>query len=747
MQGGFNRVCPGDLDSRLGRHCAGPGVDRLWLPRLRRTACLLLPAASVLPPAAGLLLSAAPGGLRLATPVLRPATAQLSSIQFSRQPPILLRRLCGLPDRPPRPYRRLLLLPRSWRTRLGTCKLSARTNHTGNHRRVRHEIAGPDDGPASIEDYALIGNCRTAALVSRAGSIDWLCWPRFDSGAVFAALLGTTRNGRWRIAPATEPLRVSREYRPCTMILETVFETADGTVALIECMPPEQHCLVRIVEGRAGRVDMQLDLVLRFDYGATIPWVKRLDHGHGLSAVAGPDQVVLHSDVALYGRDYTTAADFTVTAGERVRFVLAHGPSYEPRPVPPDAETSLAEAEHFWRAWSARCLYHGQWREPVLRSLLTLKALSYTPTGGIVAAPTTSLPEQFGGERNWDYRYCWLRDATFTLMALMHAGYREEAQSWGAWLRRAVAGTPAQVQVLYGLAGERWIPEREIPWLCGYLDARPVRVGNAASAQLQLDVYGELLDAFYHEANAGLIRPAGTWDLPTALVSHLAEIWDQPDESIWEVRGGAKHFTFSKVMAWVAMDRAIRTAEEFGLRAPLERWRALRTRIHDSVCRDGYNTAKGTFVQYYGASELDASLLLLPLVGFLPADDPRMRATIEGIGRELMQDGLVQRYRTQHGVDGLPPGEGLFLACSFWYVDCLVLLGRRDEAVTLFERLLALQNDVGLLAEEYDPTTRRQLGNFPQAFSHLALINSALNLETVHGPAQQRPREGRKNRS
>jgi len=607
----------------------------------------------------------------------------------------------------------------------------------------RPESAAPPEPTPAIEDYALIGDCRTAALVSRAGSIDWLCWPRFDSPAAFAALLGTPANGRWRIAPHAEGTSVSRHYRPGTLILETVFDTAQGSVALIDCMVPGRDSVVRIVEGRSGSVAMRLDMALRFAYGSAIPWVTRLPHGHGFRAIAGPDQVVLHSDVPLHGRNLAHVAAFDVAAGQRVRFVLTHGLSYQPHPQPPDADAALAEAEAFWTGWSARCTYHGTWRATVLRSLITLKALSYAPTGGIVAAPTTSLPEQLGGQRNWDYRFCWLRDATFTLMALMHAGYQDEARAWGAWLRRSVAGTPSQVQTLYGLAGERWIAEREVPWLRGYQGARPVRVGNAASTQVQLDVYGELLDALYQEAHAGLMRPQANWDLQTALIGHLAEIWEQPDEGIWEVRGGARQFTFSKAMAWVAMDRAIRTAEEFGLHAPLETWRALRIRIHDAVCRQGFNAAKGAFVQYYGADELDASLLLLPLVGFLPADDPRMRGTIEAIGRELMPDGLVQRYRTQQGVDGLPPGEGVFLACSFWYADCLTLLGRRDEARALFEKLLALCNDVGLLAEEYDPAARRLLGNFPQAFSHLALINTALNLESTQGPAHRRGRRGR----
>jgi len=594
-----------------------------------------------------------------------------------------------------------------------------------------------------IEDYALIGDCNSAALVSREGSIDWLCWPRFDSPACFAALVGTPENGRWRIAPAAEPTQVQRRYRPGTMILETTFDTAEGSVVLTDFMTSAlgASSVVRIVHGVRGCMPVHLDLAIRFGYGASVPWVTRLHHGSGLRAIAGPDVVVLNSQVPLRGKDFTTVADFTVGAGQRIAFVMSHGASHLPDPVTPDAETALRDSESYWTAWSRRCTYHGDWREPVQRSLLTLKALAYGPTGGIVAAPTTSLPEQIGGERNWDYRFCWLRDATFTLLALMHAGYRDEAKSWGAWLRRSIAGTPAQVQTLYGLAGERRLMEWEAPWLAGYRGSRPVRIGNAASEQLQLDVYGELLDALYQAIHHGLASPRESWAMQRALVEHLAEIWSEPDESIWEVRGGARHFTFSKAMAWVAIDRAVRCAEEFHLDAPLEQWRALRSEIHESVCRNGYSEAKQSFVQYYGSSELDASLLLLPLVGFLPAQDPRIKSTVAAIERELMVDGLVLRYRTHDGVDGLPPGEGMFLACSFWFVDNLVLQGERQKARAMFERLLALANDVGLLAEEYDPRDRCQLGNFPQAFSHLALINSALNLDD-HGPARRRSGHG-----
>ncbi|HTI84938.1 MAG TPA: glycoside hydrolase family 15 protein [Acetobacteraceae bacterium] len=592
---------------------------------------------------------------------------------------------------------------------------------------------------ARIEDYALIGDCHTAALVSREGSIDWLCWPRFDSAACFAALVGTPDNGRWRIAPAGPVTRLRRHYRPGTMILETIFDTQDGSVALIDFMTAATgySSVVRIVEGRSGSVAMRMDLALRFGYGSAVPWVTSLQHRTGFRAIAGPDVVLLHSDVKLRGEKLTTVSDFTVETGQRVRLVLSHGDSHLADPRMPQADVALDEIEAGWTSWSSRCLYQGEWRDTVVRSLLTLKALTFHPTGGIVAAPTTSLPEQPGGPRNWDYRYCWLRDATFTLLALMHAGYREEAQAWGAWLRRSVAGTPSQIQTLYGLAGERWLMEWEVPWLDGYQGARPVRVGNAASGQLQLDVYGELMDALFQELDLGLARPNASWSIQRHLVDHLTKIWDQPDESIWEVRGGARHFTFSKAMAWVAMDRAIRGAEKFNLPGRLDQWRKLRQQIHDSVCREGFSAEKNSFVQYYGGDGLDASLLLLPLVGFLPADDPRIVGTVAAIQRDLTIDGLVMRYRTHEGVDGLPPGEGVFLACSFWLVDNLVMQGRKAEARALFERLLGLANDVGLLAEEYDPRDKRQLGNFPQAFSHLALINSALNLEN-HGPMQTR---------
>ncbi len=610
-----------------------------------------------------------------------------------------------------------------------------RTKHPDRQRAAEQARASE---AAAIEDYALIGDCRTAALVSKAGSIDWLCWPRFDSPACFAALLGSPDNGRWRITPSQSPARISRHYWPGTMILETLFETSSGSVALIDFMAAEKHSIVRIVEGRSGSVEMQLDLSLRFEYGSAVPWVTRLNHGSGILAVVGPDQVVLKSDIKLHGRGMTSVASFVVEAGQRTRFVLTHAASHLPVPIPPDADNALDDTEASWSGWSSRCTYRGSYGAEVQRSLLTLKALSYLPTGGIVAAPTMSLPEEPGGGRNWDYRYCWLRDATFTLLALMHAGYQEEAQAWGAWLRRSVAGTPGQVQTLYGLAGERWVAEWEVPWLEGYQGAKPVRVGNAASSQLQLDVFGELIDALYQESALGLVRPTSSWPLQRALIGHLEDIWELPDESIWEVRGGAQNFTFSKVMVWVAFDRAIRGAEAFDLPAPLEHWKALRTRIHETVCREGYSENRGSFVQYFGADTLDASLLLMPLVGFLPPEDPRIVGTVDAIGRDLMIGGLVRRYHTGETSDGLTGSEGVFLACSFWYVDNLVLQGRHQEARSLFDHLLSLANDVGLLAEEYDPAGKRQLGNFPQAFSHLALINTALNLDTHTGPAAQR---------
>ena len=592
-----------------------------------------------------------------------------------------------------------------------------------------------------IEDYALIGDCETAALVARDGSIDWLCWPRFDSPACFAALLGGPENGRWLLSPVDAVLHVSRRYRGGdTLILETDIETADGAITLVDFMPPRSTAsdLVRMVIGRRGKVSMRTELILRFDYGSAVPWVTHLEGG-GLRAVAGPDMVVLNTTVPLHGENLSTVGAFVLAAGEEVNFVLTYASSHLMSPLPVDPQAALVETEIFWRTWSSQCTYHGRWPEAVQRSLIVLKALTYAPTGGIVAAPTTSLPEQLGGSRNWDYRFCWLRDATLTLLALIDAGYLEEAQAWQEWLLRAVAGSPSQLQIMYGLAGERQLREWEIDWLPGYAGSRPVRIGNAAYDQLQVDVYGEVMDALYQARHAGLASGAEAWSLQCALVGHLETIWALPDEGIWEVRGGRQHFTHSKVMAWVAFDRAIRSIEEFGLSGPLERWREVRDQIHQEVCEQGYDATIGTFVQSYGSTALDASLLLLPLVGFLPADDARVRGTVEAIERRLIFDGLVLRYDSGQTDDGLPPGEGAFLACSFWLADNYELQGRHEEARALFERLLRLCNDVGLLAEEYDPRAQRQLGNFPQAFSHLALIGTALNLaHAIEGPAEQR---------
>ncbi len=594
--------------------------------------------------------------------------------------------------------------------------------------------------PSRIEDYALIGDCETAALVSRDGSIDWLCWPRFDSAACFAALLGTPENGRWRIAPADPAARVTRRYRDGTMILETRFETAEGAATLIDFMPPRDHTsdLVRIVVGERGHVTFRTELVIRFDYGATVPWVTRLEDGGGLQAVAGPDRLVLRTPVPLHGEDLHTVGTFSVAAGQRVPFVLSHGPSYRRRNGTAESMVALASTETFWHDWSGRCPPVGPWTDAVKRSVLTLKALTYRPTGGIVAAPTTSLPERIGGPRNWDYRFCWLRDATFTLLALMNLGYYDEARTWRDWLLRAVAGSPGQMQILYGIAGERRQPEWEVPWLPGYEGSRPVRVGNAAAGQLQLDVYGEVADALFQAVRGGLPPHERAHAIREGVLRHLQAMWREPDEGIWEVRGGHRHFTHSKVMAWVAFDRAAKAAALRGDGAEAGRWRGLADEIHEEVCRKGFDPGLNSFVQSYGSRRLDAALLQIPLVDFLPPDDPRVRGTIAAVERRLMQDGLVIRYDTRDGLDGLPPGEGAFLACSFWLADNYVLQGRVSEARALFERLLALRNDVGLLAEEYDPRAGRMLGNFPQAFSHVGLITTALNLTRAGGPARER---------
>jgi GH15 family glucan-1,4-alpha-glucosidase len=590
-----------------------------------------------------------------------------------------------------------------------------------------------------IEDYALIGDTRTAALVGRNGSIDWLCWPRFDSDACFAALLGDESHGRWLIAPCAKQVRITRRYRRNTLILETRFETADGAATLIDFMSQRGagSRIIRIVLGEKGRVALHTELILRFGYGAVVPWVSRLDE-QTISGVAGPDSVLLRSATRLRGENMKTVGEFTVATGETASFVLTYSPSNEPPPDMTDPEADLEAVEKGWTAWAAKSRIECPWNEAVTRSLITLKALTYGPTGGIVAAPTTSLPEQIGGPRNWDYRFCWLRDATLTLLALMNAGYYDEAGKWRDWLLRAVAGSPNQVQIMYGIAGERRLTEWQVPWLPGYENSAPVRIGNAAHSQLQLDVLGELMDTLHQARCGGLAPNASGWELEVEFLKHLEKIWQHKDSGIWEVRGEEEHFTYSKVMAWVAFDRAIKSAKHFDLKGDIAHWSALRDRIHADVCAQGYDAKLGSFVRSYGSKQLDASLLLLPAVGFLPPEDPRVRGTVEAIERNLMSDGLVLRYDTKRADDGLPPGEGMFLACSFWLVDAYLLLGRRDDAVALFERLLALRNDVGLLSEEYDLRGKRQVGNFPQALSHLALVNSASNLAHHEKPAEQR---------
>ncbi|MGH3327455.1 MAG: glycoside hydrolase family 15 protein [Streptomycetales bacterium] len=582
-----------------------------------------------------------------------------------------------------------------------------------------------------IEDYALIGDMQSAGLICRDGSIDWLCFPRFDSGACFAALLGNRDNGQWRMAPAGGGPATRRRYRGESLILESEWHTGGGAVRVIDFMPPrgEAPDIVRIVEGISGRVEMRSELRLRFDYGHVIPWVRRVDGQ--IVGIAGPDAVWLRSDVDTYGKDFTTFADFAVQAGERVNFVLTWHPSHLSPPTPVHAEDELHATEKFWADWIGHCSYAGPWREAVVRSLITLKALIYSPTGGIVAAPTTSLPEDLGGTRNWDYRYCWLRDATMTLDALIRSGFVQEARAWREWLLRAIAGNPADLQIMYGVAGERRLTEVELDWLDGYAGSRPVRIGNAAAHQLQHDVYGEVMNAMHLARLHGMQAHDEAWRLQRKLMEHLESNWQEPDAGIWEVRGEPRAFVHSRVMSWVAVDRAIRTCEQTGLRGPLDRWRALRDEIHQEVCEKGYDADRNTFTRYYGATTLDAALLLIPQVGFLPPDDPRVAGTVEAIQRELCEDGLVRRYQIPEGdrlVDGLPGGEGVFLACSFWLADALILMGRHEEGRELFERLLDLRNDVGLLAEEWDPATGRMVGNFPQGLSHLPLVSTAYNL-------------------
>ena len=590
-----------------------------------------------------------------------------------------------------------------------------------------------------IEDYALIGDCETGALVRRNGSIDWLCWPRFDSPACFAALLGDHENGSWLLAPSNKILNTDCAYLPDTLVLETRFETESGSVSITDFMPPRSgnSDLVRIVSCSSGQVPMSMNLTLRFDYGRSVPWVSQMEDG-ALRAIAGPHLVQLRAETDLAGRGKSTISDFTLTEGESRSFVLTYSPSHLAPPESVKPQEALTSTIAFWEDWSSRCCVAGEWKEAVMRSLITLKALTYRPTGGIVAALTTSLPERIGGERNWDYRYCWLRDATFTLLALMNCGYFEESEDWRSWLIRAAAGSPSQVQIMYGLAGERDLPERFLTWLPGYEGSSPVRIGNAAADQVQLDIYGEVADALFQARSGQLKLNQDAWALERALLRHLGTIWQKADEGIWEFRGSSRCFTHSKVMAWVAFDRAIKAVETFGLDGSIEEWRTTRQAIHDQICANAWNEEINSFVQSYGARELDASLLLMPLVGFLPATDPRMLSTVAAVQKYLSIDGLLLRYNTGTSDDGLSAGEGVFLACNFWLADNLVLQGRYDDARALFERLLKLRNHVGLLAEEYDPRAQRMLGNFPQAFSHVALINTALNLSQYHGPAEQR---------
>ncbi len=596
--------------------------------------------------------------------------------------------------------------------------------------------------PLPIEDYALIGDCHTAALVGCDGSIDWLCLPRFDSGACFAALLGEPEHGRWLIAPVAEVRNSRRKYRPGTLILETDFDTDEGSVRIIDFMSlsNERWDVLRIVEGLSGCVAMHMELIIRFDYGSVIPWVQRLDDT--LLVTAGPDRLELRSSVAVHSENMKTMAEFRVSKGERMSFSLNYRPSYEATQPPVDAQQALTETESGWRKWSERCTYQGRWRDAVVRSLITLKALTYAPTGGIVAAPTTSLPEQQGGVRNWDYRYCWLRDATFTLNALLLAGYHEEAVAWREWLLRAIAGSPEDLRILYSVTGERRLDEYEVDWLPGYRGAAPVRLGNAASKQFQLDVYGEVMDTLHLARAARLAPEPAAWGVQVALLKFLESNWQQPDDGIWEMRGPRRHYTHSKVMAWVAFDRAVKDAEAFGHDGPVERWRQIRDAIHAQVCSEGYDAQRNTFVQFYGSLHLDASLLLIPQLGFLPPDDPRVQGTINAIERDLVVDGLVLRYATDVKIDALPPGEGTFLPCSFWLAGSLALIGRCAEGEALFERLLALRNDLGLLAEEYDARGRCMLGNFPQALTHTALINTAYLLSVSEGQIKRASEKG-----
>lgn len=593
--------------------------------------------------------------------------------------------------------------------------------------------------PQRIEDYALIGDCETAALVGRDGSIDWLCWPAFDSDACFAAILGSSRNGRWLLAPAERATSTSRRYLDNTLILETRFETASGTVAVIDFMPPRGQAsdIVRLVRGVSGRVKMRMQLVIRFGFGVDVPWVRRTEDRSAVLAICGQDMTVLRTPVQTRGEDMTTVADFEVKAGETIPFVLTYGPSHLAPPRSIDPERALGKTQAFWNDWCSHSSHDGPYRDLVMRSLITLKALTFGPTGGIVAAPTTSLPEKLGGARNWDYRFCWLRDATFTLLALMNSGYTEEASAWHNWLLRAAAGAPSRMQIMYGIWGQRRLLEWEAGWLAGYEGAKPVRVGNAAHAQLQLDVYGELIDAFHQSRMAKLQLDDESWALECAVLEHLAEVWDQPDHGIWERRSAGRHYVFSKVMTWVAFDRGIKSAETFGFKAPLLHWRTLRDAIHRDVCAKGFDPEVNAFVESYGSKMLDASVLLLPSVGFLPPTDPRVRGTIAAVEKHLMRGGFVLRHDPREIAAQERPIEGAFLACSLWLADAHVLAGDIDRAQALFDRVVGLANDVGLLAEEYDPDARRQTGNFPQALTHIALINTAHNLSAARASSEK----------
>jgi len=600
-------------------------------------------------------------------------------------------------------------------------------------------MSEPAANPSHIEDYAMIGDLGTAALVSRGGSIDWLSWPRFDSDACMAALLGTSEHGRWQIAPKEKGARITRRYRPDTLILETRFETDEGAATLIDFMPPRSgnSHIIRILKGERGSLTFRTELVVRYGYGAIVPWVTRIDP-QTLRIVAGPDMMVLRTQVKMRGENLKTVGEVTIEAGNEVPFVLSYGASHRPLPEECDVQECLAATQAFWRDWAQRNKIDGPHKEAVTRSLITLKALTYAPTGGMVAAPTTSLPECVGGERNWDYRFCWLRDATLTLLALMNAGYYDEAHKWRDWLLRAAAGTPQQIQIMYGLRGERRLTEWEVPWLPGYANSKPVRIGNAAHNQRQIDVFGEVMDALHQARAGGLGTNEAGWDLQQEILKHVERVWPRRDEGIWEVRSGREHFTYSKAMAWVAFDRAIKSAEIYKLPGPLAHWRRVRDEIHRDVCTRGFDPEMNSFVRAYGSKELDASLLLLPAIGFLPPDDPRIVGTVAAIERDLVTDGLVRRYDTAISEDGLKGGEGMFIACSFWLADAYLMLGRRKDAEALFDKLLALRNDVGLLSEEYAPASQRLVGNFPQAFSHLALVNCASNLAHGEKPAEQR---------